>query len=122
MHTQQEYVSKVQELGGNGYIRKGTGAKILKDAITSVVTTDTFYNASIAANCNPLNDLSPTENKIAKLIIKGKSNTEIAEELYRSKETVDIYRKNIYRKLKITSIVQFIKRNVKCGTATDTVD
>jgi len=122
MHTQQEYVSKVQELGGNGYVPKDAGAKILKDVITSVFTADTFCNASSAAYCNPFNNLSPTENRIAKLIIKGKSNKEIADELSRSKETVDTHRKNIYRKLDVNSIVDFIKLSVKYGMVTDAVD
>ncbi len=59
MHTQQEYVSRVQELGGNGYVPKDAGAKILKDVITSVFTTDTFCNASSAACYNPFNNLFP---------------------------------------------------------------
>ncbi len=122
MHTQQEYVSRVQELGGNGYVPKDAGAKILKDVITSVFTTDTFCNASNAAYCNPFNNLSPTENRIATLIIKGKSNKEIADELNRSKETIDTHRKSIYRKLDVHSIVQFIKLSVKYGMVTDTVE
>jgi DNA-binding NarL/FixJ family response regulator len=122
MHTQQEYVSRVQELGGNGYVPKDAGAKILKDVITSVFTTDTFCNASNAAYCNPFNNLSPTENRIATLIIKGKSNKEIAEELNRSKETIDTHRKRIYRKLDVHSIVQFIKLSVKYGMVTDAVE
>ncbi|PCJ65340.1 MAG: hypothetical protein COA58_10805 [Bacteroidetes bacterium] len=119
MHTQQEYISEIEKLGGNGYVPKDAGAKILNNAINSIFMKDVFYNASDAAFENPFNTLSSTENKIAKAILLGNSNKQIAEDLFRSKETIDTHRKNIYRKLDVNGIVDFIKLGVKYGMVSD---
>ncbi|MFT4598796.1 MAG: DNA-binding NarL/FixJ family response regulator [Bacteroidia bacterium] len=122
MHTQQEYIDKVRDLGGNGYLSKDAGALKLKIAINYVMANDKFYTTLQPDVPNPFNNLSPTESKIAKLIIKGKSNKAIAKELSRSKETIDTHRKSVYRKLDVNSIVDFIKLSVKYGMVTDAVE
>ena len=121
MHTQQEYVSKVKKLGGNGYVPKDAGVKILKEAINKIYTGDIFYNASEAALANPFDALSPAENKVAIEILRGKNNREIAEEFFRSQDVIKTHRKSIYRKLDVNNVVEFTKLGVKYGIITDTI-
>lgn len=56
-----------------------------------------------------LNQLTPRENEVARLIIAGKLNKEIAFELKISESTVDFHRGNLMRKLKIKAVADLVK-------------
>jgi FixJ family two-component response regulator len=59
--------------------------------------------------------LTQTEIRILQLILAGNTSRDIADELNRSKRTVDVHRKNIMRKLGATSPVDLIKRALEMG-------
>jgi DNA-binding NarL/FixJ family response regulator len=46
-----------------------------------------------------LNDLTPRELEILQLVITGKTNKEIAHEIFISKKTVEFHLDNIYSKI-----------------------
>jgi DNA-binding NarL/FixJ family response regulator len=48
-----------------------------------------------------LNDLTPRELEILQLVITGKTNKEIAHEIFISKKTVEFHLDNIYSKIGI---------------------
>ncbi|MEC9368760.1 MAG: LuxR C-terminal-related transcriptional regulator, partial [Pseudomonadota bacterium] len=48
--------------------------------------------------------LTPRESEIVQLVLKGHSNLSIGENLGLSVETVKVHRRNIYRKLNISSL------------------
>lgn len=52
--------------------------------------------------------LTPREREVAQLIVQGRSNTEIADELVLSKRTVETHVSNILRKLDFTSRSQIV--------------
>ncbi len=54
--------------------------------------------------------LSPAEQRVFRLIMEGKSNQEIANELHRSIRTIEDHRAHIMRKLGAHNIVELIKR------------
>ena len=121
MHTQNEYVNRVRRLGGSGYLPKDTSSETLREAIHAVMRSDTFYTTLKQYSDNPFNSLSKSEIKVAMHLLSGKSNAQIAEEIFRSKETIDTHRKNIYRKLEVNSVVDFVKLGVKHGMLTDAI-
>lgn len=47
--------------------------------------------------------LSPAEQRVAELVVRGSSSLEVAEKLFLSKRTVDTHLGRIYRKLGIHS-------------------
>lgn len=59
--------------------------------------------------------LTHMEVQILQMILAGKTSYEIADELHRSKRTVDVHRKNIMRKLQATGLVDLIKRALGMG-------
>lgn len=46
-----------------------------------------------------LNDLTPREMEILRLVITGRTNKEIAREIFISKKTVEFHLDNIYSKI-----------------------
>lgn len=55
-------------------------------------------------------ELSQREKEIALLLYKGKNNTEIAETLYLSTNTVKVHASNLYKKLGVNNRIQAVKR------------
>lgn len=54
--------------------------------------------------------LTARETEIARLIVEGKSNGEIAERLFISTKTVESHLSNIFRKMDVSSRVQIVSR------------
>lgn len=48
-------------------------------------------------------DLSEAETRVVRLVVQGRSNREVARELYLSKRTIDTHLSNVYRKLGLSS-------------------
>jgi len=59
--------------------------------------------------------LTQMEVQILQLILAGRTSYEMADELHRSKRTIDVHRKNIMRKLQATCLADLIKRALGLG-------
>ncbi|WP_238719072.1 LuxR C-terminal-related transcriptional regulator [Pelagihabitans pacificus] len=59
----------------------------------------------------PLNDLSKQEQNVQQLILQGKSNKQIAEELFISLSTVKTHITNIYNKLQVSGRKELLQRH-----------
>lgn len=62
-----------------------------------------------------LRKLSKAELKILLLVLKGKSNKEIAFQLCRSRRTIDDHRRNVMRKLSVNNVVELTKVGIQLG-------
>ena len=71
--------------------------------VTSKVSRLLEENNFLRSNYHNFIQLGKRECEVLKFIALGKSSTEIAEELFISVATVDTHRRNIKKKLKITS-------------------
>jgi FixJ family two-component response regulator len=61
--------------------------------------------------------LTHTEIQVLQLILGGRTSQDIAQELHRSKRTIDVHRKNIMRKLEASSPVDLVRRAMGMGFA-----
>lgn len=100
--------------GAAGYLLKETRASALLEAIVTAarggslldpsMTQRVFERLRTAANgaADPMSQLSEQEQRILGLIAEGKTNREIASEVYLSDKTVKHYVSNILSKLQLT--------------------
>ncbi len=119
------HLSKAMSAGANGYLSKEVGRQELIDALHAVVRGQRVFSSSILkimANPNEVpyfSDefsianvniyLSDREQEILKLISKGLTSKEIAEELFISPRTVEAHRTNLMQKLQIKNIAGLIR-------------
>jgi len=67
-------------------------------------------------NDHPLEStLTPMETTVLHLILKGKTNHETAQALHRSPRTIEVHRKHIMYKLKVSNMVDLMKKAVSIG-------
>ena len=100
--------------GASGYVLKQTRGRALVDAIEAVMRGESLLDPTVtqkvmervrAANArntaDPLEALNEQEHKILQLIAEGKTNKEIAAEVYLSDKTVKNYVSSILTKLNL---------------------
>ncbi len=106
MHNKLPVIIRCQKLGVRGYMLKDDN-EIVK-AIELISSGGQYYSPKISETLSIVDDptsmlLSPREEEIMKCVAQGKNNAEMAEILYISPSTVATHRKNINRKLQLTS-------------------
>lgn len=100
--------------GAAGYVLKQTRGAALADAIAAVARGESLLDAAVTQKVmervrsaslrkadDPLDALTEQEHKILALIAEGKTNKEIADEVYLSDKTVKNYVSNILSKLNL---------------------
>lgn len=116
MYDDSIRISKMQKAGAKGYLLKNTSKNELLEAIQVIAEGGNYYSKNLiktkstgALSNNPLADITEREIEVIKLIAKGMTNKEIANQLSISELTVNTHRKNAMRKLEIKNTAALVK-------------
>ena len=127
MFEDDEFIFKGLQAGGRGYILKDADPDTMLRAIRAVAHGESLLGSTVAQKVMrqfsalpgkqaPLvDDLTPREIEVLKLIAEGRSNSEIAEELIISEKTVKNHINNIFSKLHIYDRSQAILYAIRKG-------
>lgn len=130
MHDKEEYVMEAIEAGAFGYLLKDTERDEFLKAIYAVANGEKYFSTAVSEilvngylhkvkggglpsepeGPNPESLLTKREKNILKMIVDGKNNKEIAEDLNISIRTIETHRGNIMRKLKVKNAVEMVKK------------
>lgn len=104
------------KLGASGYVVKGVGSEELVSVVKTVHAGETYVSPGVAGRILAdmakvrqvagLPDLSDREQEILERIADGRTNKEIAGELFLSEKTVKHYVTNILTKLHVRNRVE----------------
>jgi two-component system NarL family response regulator len=108
MHDSPEYISTALSHGALGYILKDVPTDEIKKAIDAVMAGERYLCTGASGSLAPAPDtsrdaLTGREQTILLQLAQGKSNKDVARDLDISVRTVETHRKNIKRKLGISS-------------------
>lgn len=125
MYPEQQYALVAIQAGANGYIAKDAEPSELLHAIRRVATGGQYLSAQAAPGVQMQLDgrdprpahqrLTVREHQIMLMIVKGKSLTEIGEEMMISVKTVSTHRTNILAKLAVSSNAELVLYAVRQG-------
>jgi two-component system NarL family response regulator len=108
MHDSPEYISTALSHGAMGYVLKDVPTDEIKLAIDTVMKGEQYLCTGAAGSLKPKDgetreSLTGREQTILLELAQGKSNKDVAQALEISVRTVETHRKNIKRKLGISS-------------------
>lgn len=108
MHDSPEYISTALSHGAKGYVLKDVPTDEIKQAIDAVMRGEQYLCTGASGSLKPKQGetreaLTGREQTILLELAQGKSNKEVAQALDISVRTVETHRKNIKRKLGISS-------------------
>ena len=124
MHDSREYISSSIMRGAVGYILKDVSTDEVVCAIETVAAGGTYFSSGVRdilvadTAQNEADPLTPRERRILGLIVTGRSNREIAEELQITPATAETHRKNLKKKLGIATTAGLIRYALDHGIAT----
>jgi DNA-binding NarL/FixJ family response regulator len=112
------YALRYLNAGASGYLSKGSTEEEMKLALKSMMVSGKYITQNIKDRIldsyitkkpiNPLELLSNREVEVARLLIKGYGNMEIAELLQVKKSTVSTFKNRIFEKLEINNLADLI--------------
>lgn len=112
MHNKLSVIKKCKKLNIEGYILKDDHEFIM-EGINEILSGQEYYSEKVTQTLNILNKkeklLTPKEEEIIALLAKGKNNHDIADEIFISYNTIKTHRKNINRKLQLSTTAELIK-------------
>jgi two-component system response regulator NreC len=114
MFDQDEAVQQMLAAGAKGYILKNSSLQELLQAIRTVYSGNNYYDRNIQISGHSSNTkhkglLSKRQIEILKLVALGKTNQEIADQLFIGKTTVETHRKNMIRILNLKGAGELLR-------------
>ncbi|WP_395061307.1 response regulator [Flavobacterium sp.] len=124
-HEEEHYGLRYVKNGADGYLHKYCSEDKIIAAFKGVLSLGYYYSDEIKLklknnrnkklSTNPIDALSNREFEVAKMLIDGCGNLEIANKLNIQMSTVSTYKNRVFEKLDINNIValsSFFKQNI----------
>lgn len=112
------YAMRYLKAGAEGYLNKLSSETEFKAAFKAMLELGTYMSEAIKQKIisatlnkesdNPLDILSNREIEIARLLVRGEGNLEIANKLNLQNSTVSTYKNRIFEKLSISNTVALV--------------
>jgi len=119
MHSEDTLVRQALEAGARGYVLKNAVDLELAGAIRKVVAGEVVLDPQVSKRASLKGErnggLTPRELEILQLIVDGKSNKEIADQLGLSVNTVAVHRANIMDALGIHKTAELVVYAIRNG-------
>ena len=127
MYNDEDFIINSLKAGAKGYLPKNTNKSEIRDAIKSIYRGEEYFNEKVSKvilknfvrNASKPegdrigNQLTQREVEVLKLYAEGKTNQEIADQLFISIRTVESHKNHVMQKLNLKSNVDLIKFAIK---------
>ncbi len=122
MHDEADDVRRAFASGADGYLVKTAADEELVRALRAVSEGERYLHPSLGAKLaqpiaptGPVDELSPREREVLRLLALGYTNQEIAQELVVSVRTVESHRAHVMTKLRAESRAAMVKHALDAG-------
>lgn len=129
MHSETDDVRRAFAAGANGYVLKTAADEQLVQAVRAVAAGERYLHPALGAalaqpapSRGPVDDLSPREREVLRLLALGYTNQEIAEMLVVSVRTVESHRAHVMTKLRAGSRAAMVRHALEAGLLDDERD
>jgi len=126
MHDSREYISTAVLHGAAGYILKDVSPREIVSAIEAVAANGSYFSSGVTEailekgqKVSAALPLTTREQAVLLLLAQGRSNKDVAAELDISVRTVETHRKNIKKKLGISTTAGLTRYVIDHGLMAD---
>jgi DNA-binding NarL/FixJ family response regulator len=114
MHAEQQYAARVLKAGAAGYLNKDSAAEQLVAAIRKVAAGgvhigEAAASSLIGAGAAGQRALSDREFEVLRLMVEGKSPSDVADQLHLSVKTVSTHKTRILEKLGLKTTADLVR-------------
>ncbi|MFK7890792.1 MAG: response regulator [Granulosicoccus sp.] len=119
------HIRKLLNAGVRGYITKGSSADEMAKAMQRVMAGEQYLSPDVAQQVamdmingddgNPFERLTTRENEIITLLLKGRRNRQISENLHISEKTVSTHRTRAFEKLNVDTTAELVRLAIRFG-------
>jgi len=127
MHRDEDLFNEAIDLGAKGFILKDSALSDIVECIKTVAASEHYTSHALTSflisrsrralelteKQPSINDLSPTERRVLKLIAENLTSKEVGEQLFISPRTVEKHRENICQKLNLQGSHSLLKYAVQ---------
>lgn len=130
VHREPGLIQAMLEAGAGGYLLKTTAGRELIRAVRTVAAGETYLSPPVASevvkrhvhvpggpSARQMDNLTPRERDVLKLIARGDHTKRIADRLGISPKTVLVHRQNMMKKLGIDSLAGLVRYALKEGVS-----
>ncbi len=128
MHDSEEYVVQSIQAGADGYLLKGSSKEEFLKALYTIAAGTKYFSGDISSiiiknfvsglpsksvkkqSTGEDYNITKREKQILKLVLLGKSNKEISEELNISIRTAEVHRFNVMKKLQVKNQIELANK------------
>ncbi|HHB82454.1 MAG TPA: response regulator transcription factor [Devosia sp.] len=122
MHDDREYISTSVMCGASGYVLKDVSTDEIISAIQTVAAGGTYFSSGVSdalmskeKSLEQASPLTTREQSVLVLVAEGKSSKDVGELLDISTRTVETHRKNIKKKLSISTTAGLTRYAIENG-------
>ncbi len=122
MHDEADDIRRAFAAGADGYLIKTAADEELTRALRAVAAGERYLHPSLGAKLaqptapsGPVDELSPREREVLRLLALGYTNQEIARELVVSVRTVESHRAHVMTKLRADSRAAMVRHALDAG-------
>lgn len=119
MHQEEQYAIRAIRAGAAGYLTKDSAPELLVQAVQRIVGGRPFISPKVAEQMaydlrserseQPHQALSDREDEVFRLLVAGKSVSEIAVRLSVSAKTVSTHKMRILEKMRMASLAELVR-------------
>jgi DNA-binding NarL/FixJ family response regulator len=118
MHAEQQYAARALKAGASGYLTKDSASEQLIRAIRKIAAGGLLVSDAAAASLIgetagaemlPHTQLSDREFEVFKLLVEGRSPTEIAARLHLSVKTVSTHKTRVLQKMNLGGTAELVR-------------
>lgn len=130
IHENEEYIHQMIAAGANGYVIKNAGKDEIQSAVRAIAAGERFFSPRVSRmmieefirrveheKALDRSQLTAREKEILRLISRGSTSQQIADELFISVRTVTTHRNNIMQKLDIHDTAGLVHYAINEGIA-----
>jgi len=123
MHAAAPILRRLRKAGVNAYLAKNEAPKMLVEAVERILAGEPFFASTNTSRPTveapeyiPVQFiLTPRELDVLRLLVRGKTNKELANELDMGVRTAESHRANIMAKVNVESLGELVRIAVRDG-------